>query len=337
MAIFNPNGLILNSLTKNPDALKWFKQMMFLIHRNTYGGLGKHEMEALHEIKYNFGKLLDDPEKEYLTGLIDSLSLYELPAIMDGQTTNKLLEKDIFKYISAQRTEDMCDILIEYLPKNNGLLLSIEDNENALALVDELVVFAENNPPDRIAEVGMKPCNVWDIIKNAHTLPDNHINIVFITHDNEEANAGFFKGLCTAQAYLKESAVAPVKTKPRERKKKVFMPNFSYGIATLARKITGGDLNSDVMLSRDVPADDEQPSRAKGIKNLFKGRAKPKAKQVALVEEENATVQGEDADAEQNIEYVNAEEYEEYVPDDSTSFKGRGHFDIEQGYLFNIT
>lgn len=336
MAIFNPNGLMLNSLTKNPDALKWFKQMMFLIHRNTYGGLGKHEMEALSEIKYNFGKLLDDPEKEYLTNLIDSLSLYELPNIMNGQTTNKLLEKEVFKYISAQRTEDMCDILIEYLPKNNGLLLSIENNDNALALVDEMVLFAKNNPPDRMAELDMKPCNVWDVIKNAHKLPENHINIVFITHDDEEANVMFFKGLCTAQAYLKESVVAPVETKPREREKKAFMPNFSHGIATLARKITGGDLSSDVMLSRDVAGGDEKPVRAKGIKGLFKGISKPKTKAVVLAKEEDVLVE-EAEDMEQTVEYVNAEEYEEYVPDESTSFKGRGHFDIEQGYLFNIT
>jgi hypothetical protein len=330
---------MLNSLTKNPDALKWFKQMMFLIHRNTYGGLGKHEMEALHEIKINFGILLDEPEKEYLTSLIDSLSLYELPTIMNGQTTNKLLEKDIFKYISGQRTEDMCDILIEYLPKNNGLLLSIEKNESALALVDELVLFAENNPPDRMAELGMTPCNVWDMIKNARKLPENHINIVFITHDDEEANVMFFKGLCTAQAYLKESAVAPVEIKPREREKKAFMPNFSYGIATLARKITGGELSSDVMLSRDVSADDEKPARAKGIKGLFKGITKPKTKAVVIAKEYDMAgeVSAEAEDTEQAVEYVNAEEYEEYIPDESTSFKGQGHFDIEQGYLFNIT
>ena len=340
VAIFNPNAMMLSSLIKNPESLKWFKQMMFLIHRNTYGGLSKHEMVALYEIKHNLAKLLDEPEKEYITKLIDSLSLYELPAIMSGQTTNKLLENQVFSYISGQSIEDICDILIEYLPKNNGLLLSIENNSEALELVNELVVFAEDNPPDRMAELGMKPCNVWDIIKNADTLPDNHINIAFITHDDEEANINFFKGLCTAQAYLKESTVAPVEIKPREREKKAFMPNFSYGISSIARKITGGKLNSDVMISRDVPAEGSaEVKRDKGIKGLFKGISKPKSKQVALVKTEDVVVENiTEVEVEgQTAEYVNAEEYEEYVPDDSTQYKGRGHFDIEQGYLFNIT
>ena len=326
MEIFSSNLLLLNSITRNSELLKWFKQMVFLIHRNTYGGASKHDLGALYEIKINLARVLDDPEREYITKLIDSLSLYDLPHIMSGSMNNKLLERDVFKYISGQKPSDLCDILIEHLPKNNGLLLSIEVNEQALSLVNELADFALDNPPDKMAELNMIPCNVWKIIKDAETLPDNHIHIAFVTHDNEDANFLYYKGLCMALQYLEDIAEKPVEKKVREREKKAFMPNFGHGIASLARKITGGELNSNVMISKDVPLD--QPAKKKGIKRLFKGKSKSTA--VSLVKEE---------DFEQEVITPTLDVINDYESEDenTTNYKGRGFYDMEQGFLFNIT
>ena len=322
MATFNPNLLLLSSLTRNNELLKLFKQMIFLIHRNTYGGLNIHDLQALDVIKKRLAKLLDEPEKEYLTKLIDSLSLYDLPELVSGSMTNKLLETEVFSYVARQSTDDLCDILIEHLAEKNGLLLSIEINDSSLALVTELVEFSMENAPDKMTDLELTTCNVWKLIKNAEDLPDNHIHIAFVTHTDEASNFLCFKGLCIAKQYLEDIAEKPVEKKIKEREKKPFMPVFGHGIASLARKITGGKLNSDVVLVRDVVVEEE---KKKGVVGLFKSKQKSK---VDLVKVEDV----EDMPAD-TIAIID----DEYDDSNDTDFKGRGFFDVEQGFLFNVT
>lgn len=330
MATFNPNLLLLNSLTRNSELLKLFKQTTFLIHRNTYGGLNIHDLKALNVIKKRLTKLLDEPEKEYLTKLIDSLSLYDLPEVVSSSMTNKLLDGEVFRYVARQSTEDLCDILIEHLPEKNALLLSIEINENALALVSELVEFSMENAPDKMTGLELTTCNIWSVIKNIEDLPDNHIHIAFISKPDEITNFLCFKGLCIAQQYLEDIAEKPVEKVIKEREKKPFMPTFGYGIASLAKKITGKSLTSNVVLVRDVATEVE--GKKKGIGSLFKGKTKkavPTAVAVVDVEDVEATEEMED-----NTVTIVEDEYDD---SNDTTFKGRGFYDIEQGFLFNIT
>lgn len=324
MATFNPNLLLLSNLTRNKDLLNLFKQMTFLIHRNTYGGLNKHDLSALESIKKGLVKSLDDPEKEYLTKLIDSLSLYDLPEVVSNSMTNKLLETEVFSYVAKQSTDDLCDILIEHLPARNGLLLSIEINDNSLALVSELVEFSMDNAPDKITDLELVPCNIWQTIRDAKDLPDNHIHIAFITHDDEPVNFLCFKGLCIAKKYLEDIQEKPMEKAVKVREKKPFMPTFGHGIAALARKVTGVPLNSNVVVVRDIPADGVQ--KKKGVLSMFKGISK---KEVAVVELE-------DTDENQDTSTVDIID-DEYDDSNDTNLKGRGFFDVEQGFLFNIT
>lgn len=296
--------------------------MIFLIHRNTYGGLNIHDLQALEVIRKRLSKLLDKPEKEYLTKLIDSLSLYDLPEVVSGSMTNKLLETEVFSYVAQQSSDDLCDILIEHLPKNNGLLLSIEINEKSLALVTELVEFSMENAPDKMTDLELTTCNVWKIIKNAEDLPDNHIHIAFVTHTDEASNFLCFKGLCIAKQYLEDIAEKPVEKKIKVREKKPFMPVFGHGIVSLARKMTGGKLNSDVVLVRDVTTKEE---KKKGFGGFLKGKQNNK---VDLIKIEDVDVIAEDA-----IDTID----DEYNDSNDTIFKGRGFFDMEQGFLFNVT
>lgn len=298
--------------------------MTFIIHRNTYGGLNKHDLSALESIKKGLVKSLDDPEKEYLTKLIDSLSLYDLPEVVSNSMTNKLLETEVFSYVARQSTEDLCDILIEHLPARNGLLLSIAINDNSLALVNELVEFSMDNAPDKITDIELIPCNVWQTIKDAKNLPDNHIHIAFITHDDEPVSFLCFKGLCIAKKYLEDIQEKPMEKVVKVRDKKPFMPTFGHGIAALARKVTGVPLNSNVVIVRDVPT--EESKRKKGALSIFKGRSK---KAVVAVE-------AQDIDDTQNINNVDIID-DEYDDSNDTDLKGRGFFDVEQGFLFNIT
>lgn len=322
MAIFNPNLLLLGSLTRNSELLKLFKQMAFLIHRNTYGGLNMHDLQALSIIKKRLARLLDDPEKEYLTNLIDSLSLYDLPEVLSGSMTNKLLETEVFSYVAKQSTDDLCDILIEHLPQNNALLLSIEINDTSLALVSELVEFSMENAPDKMTDLELTTCNIWSVIKDADSLPDNHIHIAFITHPNESTNFLCFKGLCIAKQYLEDIAEKPVEKVIKEREKKPFMPTFGHGIASLARKITGGKLDSNVVLVQDVV---EAEDKKKGALALFKTKPKKKAEFITTEEIEDVAIN--------TVDIID----DEYDNSKDTDFKGRGFFDIEQGFLLNIT
>lgn len=338
MATFNPNLLLLSRLTRNTELLNLFKQMAFLIHRNTYGGLNIHDLQALSVIKKRLTKLLDEPEKEYLTKLIDSLSLYDLPEVVSSSMTNKLLETEVFDYVARQASEDLCDILIEHSPRTNGLLLSIEIKENTLALVSDLVEFAKENAPDKMTDLELKTCNVWEVIKNAKDLPDNHIHIAFVTQPDESTNFLCFKGLCIAKNYLEFFVEEPVEKKVKEREKKPFMPTFSYGMTTLARKITGKKLNSNVVTVRNV-SDVQETKKKKGLGSLFKIKSKA-AKETELVAAESLEYEDE-------VEYEDNEEAtspvdvdvidDEYDDSNDTQLKGIGFFDIEQGFLFNVT
>lgn len=310
MDVSSVSGMILNNLTRNSEFLRLFKQMVFLIHRNTYGGLNKHDLSALAVIKKQLGGILDAPEKTYLTSLIDSMSLYHLPELLNAEATKALMQQDIFKYISEQKLDDFCDILIEHSHKNNGLMLSIEVNDTAYELVSDLVVIARENSPDKITEPQLVPCNVWSVIKNAKDLDDRYIHIAFLSHSDDSSSFLCYKGLCMAQQYLKDIQAEPEMIEEKVVIRKPFKPNFGYGIVSLARKITGKPLNSNVVIVEDVKEEKKT--------GLFK-----KKKQVEVVKE--VAVEGELLVKDEEIEEVK-----------ETNNKGRGFFDVEQGFLFNV-
>lgn len=309
--VSNTSFMILNNLTRNSEFLRLFKQMAFLIHRNTYGGLNKHDLQALEGIKALLSRMLDAPEKVYLTTLIDSMSLYDLPEVLNNETTKALMQQDIFKYISNQQLDDLCDILIEHMPPKNGLRISIKIDENALGLVSDLVVIARENSPDKITEPELVPCNVWDIIKNANKLEDGYIHIAFLSNNNGTSSFLCYKGLCMAEQYLKDIQAEPEPKKEKVLIKKPFKPTFGHGIVSLARKITGRSLNSNVVIVKDV-------EEVKKGKKLKKGKQTDTVKQVA--NEGDLLAKGEE------IEVIR-----------ETNNKGSGFFDIEQGFIFNIT
>lgn len=311
MDVSNTSFMILNNLTRNSEFLRLFKQMAFLIHRNTYGGLNKHDLQALSEIKKLLSSMLDAPEKTYLTNLIDSMSLYDLPEVLNSEATKALMQQDIFKYISGQSLDDLCDILIEHTPPKNALMLSIKINDLALGLVNDLVVVARENSPDKITEPELVPCNVWNVIKNARDLDEGYIHIAFISHNDDSSSFLCYKGLCMAQQYLEEIQAAPEPKKEKVSVKKPFKPNFGYGIVSLARKITGRPLNSNLVIVKDA----DEGKKGKKSKKDNKVDA---VKEVA--DEGELLIKGEE------IEVVKESEN-----------RGRGFFDIEQGFLFNIT
>ena len=309
--VSNTSFMILNNLTRNSDFLKLFKQMAFLIHRNTYGGLNKHDLQALEGIKTLLSRMLEAPEKMYLTTLIDSMSLYDLPEVLNNEATKALMQQDIFKYISNQKLDDLCDILIEHMPPKNGLRISIKIDDNALGLVSDLVAVAREHSPDKITEPQLVPCNVWDVIKNADQLEDGYIHIAFLSNNDENSSFLCYKGLCMAEQYLQDIQVEPTPKKEKVLIKKPFKPTFGHGIVSLARKITGRSLNSNVVIVKDV----EEKKKGKKLK---KNKQADNGQQVA--NEGELLVKGEQVEVMQE-----------------TSNKGRGFFDIEQGFIFNVT
>lgn len=336
MAIYTQNLTLLGSLTRNSELLNLFKQTCFLIHRNTYGGISKHDMQSLSVIKEKLKGLLDKPEIKHLTQLIDSLSLYDLPDVVNGDVAAKLIEQDIFRFISEQKPADLIDILVEHLPKNNGLLLSIPINNHANKLVDELISFTRDNPPDKITEIHLKPCNVWQLMKDTNGLEDNCIHIAFITHNDEEASFLCYKGLCMAQKYLEEldDQKNAVEVVIKERVKKPFMPVFNHGIVTLARKITGKAVNSEVVTFKDV-VEEDKPKR--GLKSFLTKPSK-NMQVVGTIEyqENEVIIAGAGAGAAAILSDDDTNNIKAHQKN-MINNKGRGFMDVEQPFLFNIT
>ena len=305
MEIYNSSNSTLSRLVKNSEFLKLFKQMSFMIHRNTYGGLNMHGLEALDSIKAKLASKLQKDERDYLTKMIDSLSLYELPNSKDNDVVSKLTDNNFFKYIANQDENDLCDILIEHLPANNALMLSIEINDDALELVSELVEFAKEGSPDKITNPTITTCNIWEKIKTADTLPDNHINIAFFNKNNERSSFLCYKGLCMAEQYLIENKAKAVPVEPKKMVHKKFKPNFGYGIVALTKKLTGIGVSSDVMIVTDPKNKAVNTKKAVLVKSAAAGEVIKKG--------------------------------EAPKPDKRTNLKGLGYYDMEQGFLFCVT
>lgn len=319
--LFNPSLSLLNNITQNTELFKLFKQTAFLIHRNTYGGLTLHDLQALDSAKKQLVRVLHEPDKKYLTNLIDTLALYGLTDVISNAGMNEVLEKDLFKFISNQSSKDLCEILLEHSPINNGLLLSIAINDKALDLVNDLVTFTKTNTPDRITDVMLEQCNVWHIISNAQDLADNHIHIAFITHDDEAGNFNCYKGLCMAQQYLEDTKVEPVEKVVKERPKKPFKPIFGHGIVSLARKFMVSKPNSNVVIVNDVDVA-VKPTR----KELKEARRQAELDLKLTVPVQEGVLVEDDDEQEEVINEIEV-----------IGYKGRGFIDIEQGFLFNIT
>lgn len=277
-----------------------------MIHRNTYGGLNMHELEALDAIKAKLASKLQKDERDYLTKMIDSLSLYELPAAKDTEVVSKLSDNNFFEYISNQDEEDLCDIFIEHLPANNALMLSIEINDEALDLVTELVEFTREGSPDKITNPSVTTCNIWDKIKSVGVLPENHINIVFFNKNNERSSFLCYKGLCMAEQYLMDIKKEAVPVVPKKKVHKKFKPNFGYGIVALTKKITGVGVESDIMIVHDPKKQNTTDTKeVVTVKKLVSGDVLRKG--------------------------------EAPPPDKTTDLIGRGYYDIEQGFLFAVS
>lgn len=309
MEVYNANSSTLNRLLKNTEFLRLFKQMAFIIHRNTYGGLNLHDLEALDAIKAKLATKLQKDERDYLTKMIDSLSLYDLAAAKDTEIVSKLTDNNFFEYIANQDENDLCEILVEHLPASNALMLSIEINDDALALVTDLVEFTKEGSPDKITNPVVSACNIWDKIRSADDMPNNHINIVFYNKNKERSSFLCFKGLCMAEQYLIENKAKAVVAPPKRQVRKKFKPNFGYGIVALTKKITGMGITSDVMMVTDskVSVDKNQKTNSPAV-SLTK------------------VVAGEVI-----------KKGETPPPSKATSLKGRGYYDMEQGFLFSIT
>lgn len=296
---FKPH-IIMTHLSRDHKLLTLFKQMSFLIHRNTYGGITKYDLQALFSIKNKLKQHLDAPSKEHITSIIDSLSLYDAPEFMNAEMVKVLRDNDIFKYIANQSSDDLCDILIEHTAPKNALLLSIPINKEALQLVSELADFSLNHEPESITTLPILPCNIWQMIKEVDNLALNHIHIAFLRQEDQEASFHCYKGLCMAKSYLEQIEEKPEikKSKPK-KKKKPFAPQFKHGIVSLSHKILGHKLDSNVMLSRDV-----------------------KPKQISKPIENKPST----APMIQKLDNYNV-----------TNRVGHGFYDIEQGFLFSVT
>lgn len=322
MEAFNQDIFLLEHLAQDTRSLKLFKQLAFLIHRNTYGGLNMHDLEVLHAIKKKLAKLLDEPEKRYLTNIIDSLSMYNLSQSIANNRVGDIIKNELYDYVAKQDPMDLCDLFIEHHPKNNSLLLSIKIDENALELTKDLMRFTIENPPDKIVNPVLKPCNIWEVIKNAEHLEDNHIHIGFVQQDNKGPSFLCHKGLCMAEQVLQDVEADRKEEELNKPKKKIekptkpYKPSFSHGIVSLVNKFRGSKLESNVVIVQD----------SKEKKKPYKESSKnTNNKEQVLVK----SVEGEVVTDEMQR---SIEENRKTVP-----YKGSGFIDIEQGFLFNIT
>lgn len=314
---FNQDIFILEHLAQDKDSLRLFKQLAFLIHRNTYGGLNMHELEILYVIKRKLSKLLDEPEKKYLTNIIDGLSMYNLSQSIANNRVGNIIKNELYNYVAKQDPFDLCDLLTEHYPKNTSLLLSIKIDENALELTKDLVQFTIENPPDKIVNPVLEPCNVWQVMKNVNSLKDGYIHIAFVQLEEKGPNFLCHKGLCMAEQFLQDVKRQKEKEEAEKPKQKVekptkpYNPSFSHGIVSLVNRFRGSKLDSNVVLVED-PKEKKKASKLK--------QNKTKEDVVKSVEGELVTEETQKQLEESLI-----------VP-----HKGSGFMDIEQGFLFNI-
>lgn len=312
MQIANQNIFLLEHLSQDEKALRLFKQLSFLIHRNTYGGLTKNDLEALYLIKIKLARLLNEPEKEYITKLIDSFSIYDLPENLVDSSRGEQIKEQLYGYVSKQDYKELCLILDEHLSQKNSLYLKIKNHPSSLAMVDDLVRFAEENPPNKITELALEACNVWGKIAHAKDLERGYIHIILKNQDSQNPSFLCLKGLTIAQKYL--NAIQPVEevteNKPkRAGKKKPFKPNIAQGIVSLASRFMGSKLNSDIAVTDDMLKADKSIQKKAGKSNVKK-------------------IEGELVTDELQEELARKRK--------TTDMTGSGFFDIEQGFLFCI-
>lgn len=309
--VYNESLFLLEHLSQDKKALSLFRQVAFLVHRNTYGGLTKHDTEALFNLKKELSKLLDEPEKKYITKLIDSFSIYDLPENLVDKSQGKNVKLELYDFISKQDYKELCNILTNYLPPNNSIYLKIRNHPDSLPLVKDLVKLTKEEAPDKITQIKLDTCSVWEKIRNVDDLEYGYIHIAFKKQDLNGANFLCHKALRIAEKYL-ESIQPEEKPEPQRQRattKREFKPNIMQGIVSFTKKMIGGNLESDINLSD------------KALKKDEKIQAKNKNKEVKKVVGELVTKELED------------ELSQKRKP---TDLIGNGFFDVEQGFLFCI-